>query len=197
MIYIFGDSHANFNFKKLEIPHINKYENSITMYRISRDKKIFNFDINYNDKNNIFILHYGEVDCRCHIGKQILLGRSLEEICNNLVIEYIDAIKKVILKYNKIILCSITPPIKKKLYEQKYGPVTHEFPFIGEDNERVLYTKLINKLLKEYCIKNNFYFLDVYDYYSEEDGTLNYELSDKTVHIEKNEYINYKLTELL
>ena len=55
----------------------------------------------------------------------------------------------------------------------------------------------MNNLLKEYSEKNNFYFLDIYDNYSEDNGTLKYELSDKCVHIEKNEYIHYKLLELL
>jgi hypothetical protein len=146
---------------------------------------------------NIFIICYGEVDCRCHIGKQLLLGRELETICNELVSEYINTIKSNIFKYKKIILCSVTPPMKKELYEKNYGPIIHEFPFIGDDNQRVSYTKLVNKLLKKYCEVNNFIFLDVYDYYSEEDGTLKYELSDKTVHIEKNDHICKKLLELI
>jgi len=87
--------------------------------------------------------------------------------------------------------------MKKELYEKVHGPITHEFPFIGDDNERVKYTRLMNILLKQQCEINNFVFLDVYDYYSEEDGTLNYELSDKCVHIDKNEYICYKLIEIL
>lgn len=197
MIYIFGDSHAGFNFKGLSIQHVNKYESSITMYRISRDKQIINFSNSYNNENNIFVLHYGEVDCRCHIGKQLLLGRGLDAICSELVCEYINTIKNNITKYKKIILCSITPPMKKELYEINHEPITHEFPFIGSDDERVIYTKLVNKLLKEYCEANNFMFLDTYDYYSEEDGTLKYELSDKCVHINDNNYINYKLGELV
>jgi hypothetical protein len=197
MIYIFGDSHANFNFKNLNINNINLYQNSITMYRIGRDKQIINFDNNYNNKDNIFILCYGEVDCRNHIGKQILLGRELTEICENLVFEYIDTIKKTIHTFNKIILCSIIPPMKKELYEIIHGPITHEFPFIGDDNQRVTYTKLVNGLLKKYCEVNNFIFLDIYDHYCEVDGTLKYELSDKCVHIEENDHIHKKILELI
>jgi len=197
MIYIFGDSHANNNFKNFIIPHENKYHNSITMHRISRDKEIINFDKKYNDENNIFVLCYGEVDCRCHIGRQMLLGRNLQEICNKLVLEYINTIKYNITIYKKIIICSITPPMKKELYEKVHGPITHEFPFIGTDDERVMYTNSMNDLLKEYCILNKFIFLDVYDYYSDEDGTLKYELSDKCVHIDKNDHICKKLLELI
>ena len=74
--------------------------------------------INYNNKENTFIICFGEVDCRCHIGKQILLGRKLESICEELVSGYINTIKEVICEYSKIIICSITPPMKKELYEK-------------------------------------------------------------------------------
>jgi hypothetical protein len=197
MIYIFGDSHADSNFKGLRIPHVNHYANSITMHRISRDTRIINYSPEYSNSENVFILCYGEVDCRCHIGKQILLGRRLEEICEELVRGYIDTIKKVILHYKHIILCSITPPMKKELYEQRHGPITSEFPFIGKEDERVAYTRYMNKLLKEQCDLNGFVFLDVYQHYSEKDGTLNYQLSDKCVHISDNKYIHHRLSELL
>jgi hypothetical protein len=195
MIYIFGDSHASTNFKYLNLNYEHKicFEGGVTMHRISRDRQIINFDNTFNNENNIFVLCYGEVDCRCHIGKQILLGRNLEDICNSLVNGYIDVIKTNITKYHKIIICSIIPPMKKELYEKNH----HDFPFIGTDNERVIYTKLMNKLLKDQCDTNQFIFLDIYDYYSNEDGTLNYELSDKCVHIEDNAYIHYKLSEIL
>jgi len=167
------------------------------MHRISRDKQIINFDKNCNNKENTIILCYGEVDCRCHIGKQILLGRTVEEICKELVNGYVDTIKTVIYEYKKIIICSITPPMNKELHENKHGPVTHEFPFIGTDDERVIYTKLMNNLLKEHCDNNGFYFLDTYEYYADKDGLLRYELSDTICHIENNSYICYKLLELL
>jgi hypothetical protein len=197
MLYIYGDSHANYNFKNILVPNVNFFQSSVTMHRIGRDKQIIKYNSEHNDYNNIFLLCYGEVDCRCHIGKQLLLGRELDDICKELVNEYIDTIKKTITKYKKIIVCSITPTSKKNLYESVRGPITHEFPFVGNDNQRVIYTKQMNKLLKEHCKINDYIFLDVYDYYAEEDGTLKYDLSDKCVHISDNNYINNKLKEII
>ena len=72
MIYIYGDSHANNNFRGLTLPSINKYESSITMFRIGRDNSIINFESSNESDTNI--LCYGEVDCRCHIQQQINLN---------------------------------------------------------------------------------------------------------------------------
>ena len=95
MIHIFGDSHANFNFSNSKYTNIlNHYQNSITMNRVGRDNLNFINFINYNIKNNdIIIYQFGEVDCRCHIARQLLLGRVLDDIINELVTNYINSIK--------------------------------------------------------------------------------------------------------
>ena len=189
MIYVFGDSHAQFNMKGFAIPHINLYHYSITMFRIGRDNHIINYSDTYNNPDNTFILFYGEVDCRCHIGKQILLGRELNEIIENLVSQYFNTIKNNITSYKQIIISSITPPICKERYESIYGPNTSEFPFIGTDDERILYTQLMNNKLREYCNKYNYIFLDTYNYYSD-NGLLYFDKSDSICHIIENKYIH-------
>lgn len=44
MIYIYGDSHANFSFKNLKLHHNNLHSNGTTMFRIGRDNIIINFN---------------------------------------------------------------------------------------------------------------------------------------------------------
>lgn len=190
MIFIFGDSHANMIMKGFECGDIfhNLYQNSVTMHRIGRDGIIPNFNNSFNGENT-FIFFYGEVDCRCHIHKQIALGRELNEIIEELTSKYFQTIKNNIKCYKKIIIGSIVPSIRKYEYENVHGPVTHEFPFMGTDEERVLYTKLMNKSLFKKCKEYNFIFLDFYNYYSRPDGTLKYELSDGICHISENKYI--------
>ena len=188
MIYIFGDSHANYNTKGLCMQHNNLYQNSITMFRIGRDNTIVNFSNNYNNPVNTFILFYGEVDCRCHIQKQLLLGAELNKIVDDLVSTYFKTINNNIKIYKKIIIGSITPPMCKEKYESVHGPITHEFPFMGTDDERILYTQLMNNKLLEYCNKYNYTFLDTYNYYSDK-GLLNIDKSDGICHIIDNRYI--------
>lgn len=189
MIYIFGDSHANNSMENFILPNVNLYMNAITMHRIGRDNIIINYDPNFNSKENIFIFFYGEVDCRCHIGRQILLGRNLEEVVDKLVSDYFKTISNNIKQYSKILIACITPTMNREWYESRYGPITHEFPFVGTNEERVKYTNLMNEVIKKYCEQYNYIFLDYSSYYSNEEGCLKTELSDGICHIRDNRYI--------
>jgi hypothetical protein len=67
MIYLFGDSHARFSFKNMNLEHKDLHTSGVTMFRIGRDNQIpliNNIHINVSD---IIVFVYGEVDCRCHI----------------------------------------------------------------------------------------------------------------------------------
>ena len=192
-IHIFGDSHGNANFSNIKYNNfINHSSQSITMYRVGRDGlEYINFK-SINIKNNdIIIYQFGEVDCRCHIGKQILLLRELNEIIYELIDKYIDSIKNNLINYDnlKIIICCVPPQMNQQYFENIYGPITHEFPFIGTNEERIKYTNLVNSIIKNKCLENNFIFFDYYDYYENNEGTLKIELSDNICHIVKNKYI--------
>ena len=96
MIYIYGDSHARLSFRNLSLPHMNLNHDSITMFRIGRDDIIINFNKDIIKKDDIIILSYGEVDCRCHIQRQINLGRNEDDIINELVNNYLKTIKIIL-----------------------------------------------------------------------------------------------------
>jgi len=64
------------------------------------------------------------------------------------------------------------------------------FIFFGTDNERILYTQLMNNKLREYCNKYNYIFLDTYNYYSD-NRLLNFDKSDGICHISINFFQNY------
>jgi hypothetical protein len=182
-IVLFGDSHARFSFEGLDLPHVNLNQSSHTMHRVSRDKALPNFNKNLDTNNAIFLFAFGEIDARCQIYKQLEVGRSLEEIISKLTTDYIDAILQNIQISKKIIITAIIPPTRRHDYESRHGPITHEFPFLGTDEERVKYTGLVNKELKQICEKHKLFYLDPYEYYRREDGTLKYEYSDNCVHV--------------
>lgn len=217
MIYIYGDSHANLSFKNLPLPHRKFYENSVTMFRVGRDKSIMNFDKEWiiNDAsdpkyiryarcakhpflNRILIsISYGEIDCRCHINRQINLQRDEDDIICELVNKYIDAIIDNTAGLDaKIVVVGVIPPTKQSDYEHLYGQITHEFPFLGSDQDRVRYTQKTNRLLEELSKKNNFIYFNPYLHYTRDDGTLKYELSDNTVHLGDNSHFLEKFVEL-
>uniref|UniRef100_A0A6C0D060 SGNH hydrolase-type esterase domain-containing protein n=1 Tax=viral metagenome TaxID=1070528 RepID=A0A6C0D060_9ZZZZ len=196
MIYIYGDSHGVHSFKNLHLPHVNNSCNSITMFRIGRDNSIVNFDKNYHNKDSILCFLYGEIDCRCHIQKQINTGRNEDDIINELITNYFNTLKNNINIYKQIIIVGIIPPTLQYDYENLHGPILHEFPFVGTDNDRVRYTIKMNNCIQQYCIKNNYIYFNPYDYYTRDDGTLKYELSDSTVHLGDNSFFLKKFIEL-
>jgi hypothetical protein len=162
------------------------------MFRIGRDNIIINFNKNDIQKNDIIVLSYGEIDCRCQIQRQIHLGGNEDDIIRNLVDNYITTIKKNTTDLGmdvKIIIVGVIPPAKQTDYESLHGPITHEYPFVGTDEERVRYTNKVNGLLKKMAIDNNYiYFDDPYTYYTRPDGTLKHELLDTIVHIRDNSH---------
>ena len=189
MIYIYGDSHAKFSFKDLHLEHINMHCSSITMFRIGRDNIIINFDKNMVlNENDVIVITYGEVDCRCHIQKQIQYGNDENDIINELVNNYFLTIRNNILTKCKIIIVGVIPTTKKNDYESLHGPILHEFPFVGKDEDRVRCTDKVNKKLEELALINNYIYFNPYNYYTRDDGTLKYELSDNCVHLGNNLY---------
>lgn len=204
MIYIYGDSHANLSFKNLPLPHRKFYENSVTMFRVGRDKSIMKFDKEgiINDASDpsrriLISITYGEIDCRCHINRQINLQRDEDDIICELVNKYIDAIIDNTTGLDaKIVVVGVIPPTKRSDYEHLNGKITNDFPFLGSDQDRVRYTQKTNRLLEELSKKNNFIYFNPYLHYTRDDGTLKYELSDNTVHLGDNSHFLEKFVEL-
>ena len=187
MLYIFGDSHACVSFQNLQIPHKNMYQNSVTMFRIGRDNTIINYNLDIDIASNTILLCYGEVDCRCHIGKQVNLGRNEDTVIIELVSDYFKTIKNNI-KNAKVIITSVIPPTSQIDFEIINGPITHEFPFVNSDEDRVRYTAKVNKRIEEFCLLNNYIYFDGYSFCRRDTGTLSYEFSDKCVHLKDNSH---------
>jgi len=184
MIYIYGDSHAHFSFKNLNLKYKDLHCSSITMFRIGRDNVIINYDKNtITSENDMIIISYGEVDCRCHIQRQINNGKDEDDVINELVDKYFLTIINNIVGKSKIIIVAVIPPTKRNDFEKIHGPILHEFPFVGKDEDRVRYTNKVNNKLEEYSNKNNYIYFNPYAYYTREDGTLKHELSDTNVHL--------------
>jgi hypothetical protein len=182
-LIIYGDSHGAASFTGLTVPHRNLFLHGVTMYRIGRDQTIVNFDKSHLSKNTTFCLAYGEIDVRCHIGVQEKQGRNYLEICQDLVDSYFKTIEKNLTEYKAIVIVGVSPPT-----DQADHTHDHPLPFIGSNSDRVKYTDELNRLLKEYCVKYNYKYFNPYLTYRRSDGCLNYDLSDKCVHIGNTSY---------
>ena len=196
MIFFYGDSHAYHSFKDLSLPHGNYFQSNITMFRVGRDKSIPNWTPSHHDAESVICISYGEIDCRCHIQRQVDAGREEEVVIREVVDAYMDSIRHNLREYKAVIVVGVIPPTRRYDYESQHGPITHEFPFVGTDEDRVRYTTRMNQRLNERCQLEGFLYFQPYSYYTREDGTLRYELSDQTVHIGNNEVIREEFRRL-
>jgi len=195
MLFLYGDSHAR-SFRKLTVEHKDYHQPSVTMFRIGRDNTIVNFDNTRHNENSILCMIYGEVDCRCHIQRQINLGRNEDDIIYELVDKYVQTIRNNATVYKHIILVGVIPTTNQHKLENIHGPITHEFPFVGSDDDRVRFTKKVNTLLESMCTKYGYIYFNPYSYYTTEEGTLNFELSDTCGHLANNTVFLEKFMEL-
>ena len=191
VIHTFGDSHAWDGISgwsdcdNIESHHLGPR----LCYSFGKDwKKICDIS-KYNVKNDDSVIFcFGEIDCRCHIHKHITSEKSYKMLIDEIVHNYIEAIKinlqncKAELK--KICIYNVVPPSRKLEVKQN-----KEYPFLGSDEERQKYHLYFNICLKEKCEENNWIFFNVYDSYCDYNGYLNKELSDGNVHIKDGRFI--------
>jgi hypothetical protein len=191
MIYLIGDSHIDHYFANLDLPHVNCHQSDVTMHRIGRDNTLINFKDKYSSPNSTFVILYGEIDCRCHIYKQVLIGRNYKDICDLLVANYFTTISNMIKCYKSIVICSIPPPVRLEDYSLKNNSANDTFPILGSDSERITYVTYMNSCIEQLCKKYGYTYLYINDYYKRDDGSFNYDLSDRSVHVSKqcNKYI--------
>ena len=131
----------------------------------------------------------GEIDCRCHIHKHITETTTYQDIINNIVDNYFEAIELNVyisqIKLKNVCVYNVVPPIQK--YNTWECP---EYPYLGTDEERKRYVLYFNKKLKEKCIEKGYIFFDIYNNYIDKNGFLRKDLSDGNVHIGNGIYIS-------
>ena len=185
-IHTIGDSHSRFGWTGT----IEHYIKSLLCYSFGKEKlnrcDIRNFDIKDGD-TIIFCL--GEIDCRCHVHKYITDTITYQDIIDDIVDNYFEAIELNVsvsqIKLKNVCVYNVVPPIQKHNTYENY-----EFPYLGTDEERKQYVLYFNKKLKEKCIEKNYIFFDIYNNYIDENGFLRKDLSDDNVHIQNGIYIS-------
>lgn len=189
IIHFIGDSHGCYGGTPYSVEKNNKDFNDcsikchpvgpVLMYNFGIKKGLY-FDLKdlnsftytghpVND-NDMVIFSLGEIDVRCHIKKNEVNG-NYKEMIDNIVKNYFDAIKENISQYNNLYVgvYNVVPP-------QDLVTFGGGFPIIGTKEERIKYTLHMNKKIKEYCLVNNFLYIDIFEKYSN-NNLLNIEYS--------------------
>lgn len=191
-IYVFGDSHAWFNHKIrfsgdisfVSVENVSvlfkiRASPSVTMHRVGRDGLAYLDVTTYGIKSSdIVIFNFGEVDCRCHIGKQRDQShQGLDIIIDRLAMAYINTIVA-----NKKLIPNVTYAIMSVLPPTDQG-FNSSVPYYGTLADRIQITNFLNRKLNKLCQENGLIFLDIAYLYSDQDGALKVELSDGIVHV--------------
>ena len=137
----------------------------------------------FNVQNNDSVIFcFGEIDCRCHVHKHITNNKTYEMIMDEIINNYIDAIKINIdhchVKLKNICIYNVVPTVEK--HNTKENP---QYPYVGTNEERQSYVLYFNQCLKHKCLEKNWIFFDIYNFYIDSNGFLKKELSDGNVHI--------------
>jgi len=185
-IHTIGDSHSSFGWSGI----IHQSLGPLLCYTFGT-KKLNICDIrNFNIKDgDTIIFCLGEIDCRCHIHKHITDTTTYQDIINEIVDNYFDAIHLNVsvaqIKLKNICVYNVVPPVQiYNTWENK------DYPFLGTDKERKEYVLYFNKKIKEKCIEKKYIFFDIYNNYIDNNGFLRKDLSDGNVHIRNGIYIS-------
>lgn len=186
-IHTFGDSHAsdkrshwgNINIEDVEIKcnHLGG-KLMFTFGRLGLD--LLNIKDYAVEEDDVVIFCFGEIDCRNHVHKHITKEKSFENVIEEIVHSYFNAIRENVSQYNNLKTCvyNVVPP-----HRYRDEPKGHPFPFLGTDIERRKYYLYMNKLLRELCIENNYFYFDIYDESCDEEGFIKDEFTDGNVHL--------------
>jgi hypothetical protein len=185
MIHTIGDSHSMFGWKdikefSIKINHIGPK----LMHTFSRDreKTVSPFIYQSVSKSDMLVYCFGEIDCRCHIAKHITSDVSYITIIDRLTSLYLDTVQYMSARYlpegAKSAIYSVVPPIRKL-----DGVNNTEYPFLGNDLDRLYYHQYMNSRLRSLCRENNIIFFDITGKYEDSEGYLIPEKSDRICHI--------------
>jgi hypothetical protein len=203
MIHTIGDSHSNFGWDKIGGVDINWLGPKLMFSFKETD-----FSVKNIVENDPVVFCYGEIDVRCHIEKHVING-DYRGLIEKMCVDYINKILNIKTQYNinKVFIYNILPTRRVETPEpykitcenyQVYNEVKAKpYPFIGSDLQRKENTIFFNSTLKKMSKQNNLGFIDIYKKYTDEDGYLNMNLSDGTVHIGDEIYLREYITKNL
>ena len=198
ILHTYGDSHASHHggWSDINIKDLQIRQNHLgpkLMFTLN-DK-----DINIHNVVRVtdyLIFCFGEIDCRCHVGKY---KPNTTNNIDNLVTSYINTIKVITRNHDpsKVLIYNVVPPLERELEENLWMVGKSALPTVGTDEEIKNYTLYMNKKLKELSNDNSFIFFDVYNKYTNDKGFLTKELSDGNCHIKNPIYIQELLINIL
>lgn len=139
---------------------------------------------------------FGEIDCRCHVKNHCSSERSYKYVIDDIVSRYMDAIKENTehFKQPRLTVCvfNVVPPPRRHTATENL-----DYPFVGSDDERVVFVKYFNACLSDACTLHGFTFFDIYSHYCDDEGFLLEKASDGHVHVMDATHVEKRVHEIM
>lgn len=153
---------------------------------VRRKRPIWRFgDRSLCRPSDVLVLHFGEIDVRCHIGGFVAGGSDEDELLTDLADRFIVAVTAVRDRYGcTVVVAAVVPPSV-----EREDP---EFPYVGGAEDRVRWTARLNELLGERARDAGLLLFSYNDEVAGPDGLLLVERSDGSVHIGDGDRTGYQ-----
>lgn len=161
--------------------------NAVTMHRIGRDGLLqtlqsicLSNNIVLPKPGDFVLIVCGEVDCRCHIQKQIAQGLDEDVVLQDLSNRYLNALLGFRNEFQVDIgVRGVVPPLKDG--DHQHHDV--EYPIRGSDQDRLRWQQKLNALLENGCKTYGLLFVPSPVWTAGEDMFMKRDYSDGIIHI--------------
>lgn len=164
----------------------NLYENEQYVPKISKILK----DINADKTKDIIGLNMGEIDCRVHIPKRILLGGDQHSLVDECVRRYFKKIEELMTEGWELLVFGTHPTTIEGHDENP------EQPHYGDCKFRNDICVEFNTILKELCDANELKFANVYHHLVDENNLTRMEYFIDYCHLSYEKCFPFFLTEM-
>ena len=187
IIYIIGDSHANFfsGSDKVQrtwpypclykLPYFESYRlGPVIAYNLCQLKtktrgreKVLEILRNRVPKKSIVLLCFGEIDCRAHLLKEAeRQNKPIIEIVQRCVNRYFSVVLEIRALGYFPSVWNVLPTTSRT----DLNPKSYEFPTYGSQKQRNHVTELFNRAIGTLCKAENIPFISIYDKLVDHDG---------------------------
>ena len=189
--YIFGDSHAFYNFNDLRyddvtLTYINCWKSGSSISSVVKTNIIPNYKSDYLDPNNAFLFCYGENQLNIYIKEESESGKNEDDIIQDLVNQFFSVVTNTITTCRKIIVMALIPPTEFEFTTTKFREPT---TLTNAYEERVRYQQKMNQSLNNKCSEIGALFFHPFSSYTNDNGCLKNEFIKSNVHINNNKPI--------
>ena len=189
--YIFGDSHAFYNFNDLRyddvtLTYINCWKSGSSISSVVKTNIIPNYKSDYLDPNNAFLFCYGENKLNIYIKEESESGKNEDDIIQDLVNQFFSVVTNTITTCRKIIVMALIPPTEFEFTTTKFREPT---TLTNSYEERVRYQQKMNQSLNNKCSEIGALFFHPFSTYTNDNGCLKNEFIKSNVHINNNKPI--------